>query len=56
MLNNNQKKYRGEIYKVLDYKLYTYYNYYTKVILPYEIYYLGFSSLLRDRALDYFYI
>jgi polyhydroxyalkanoate synthesis regulator phasin len=55
MLNDNQRKYGGEIYEVLDYKLYAFYECCTKVALPYEAYHLGFSSILRDRALDYFY-
>jgi len=51
----NKKKYRGGQYDILDIKLQILYDYYTKIRLDKTQFYLVFLSMLKERALDFYY-
>jgi hypothetical protein len=53
--NNNDKKYSGELYDILDVKLQVFYNCYNKVGLPEAQYHNAFSVMLKDEASNFYY-
>ena len=53
--NNNNKKYRGEEYNILDIKLQVFYNYCTKVRLLDNQFHLVFSIILKSQASTFYY-
>ncbi len=53
--NNNDKKYGGEEYDVLDVKLQVFYDYCSKIGLLEEQYYNTYSVMLKGRASDFYY-
>jgi hypothetical protein len=53
--NNDEKKFTGEIYNILDTKLRVFYNYCAKVGLLDIQYYNAFSVMLRGRAAIFYY-
>jgi hypothetical protein len=52
---NNAKKYRGEVYDILNAKLQVFYNRCITVRVLEEQYYIAFLIMLKDRASDFYY-
>jgi hypothetical protein len=52
---DNTKKYKGEVYNILNAKLQVFYNYYITVKVLKEQYYIAFSIMLKDQASDFYY-
>ena len=52
---NNAKKYRGEVYNILNAKLQVFYNYYITVRVLKEQYYIAFLIILKDWVSDFYY-
>jgi hypothetical protein len=52
---DNAKKYRGEVYDILNTKLQVFYNCYIIIGVPEEQYYIVFLIMLKDRASDFYY-
>ena len=52
---NNAKKYRGEVYNILNAKLQVFYNCYITVKVLKEQYYIAFPIMLKDWASDFYY-
>ena len=53
--SNNSKKYRGELFNILEYKLRIFFNYCEKVGLL-EVYLITiYLIILKDKALDFYY-
>jgi hypothetical protein len=53
--NDNNKKYGGELYDILNVKLQIFYNYCNKIGLPEDQYQNAFSLMLKDYASDFYY-
>ena len=53
--NNNNKKYGGKLYDILDIKLQVFYNCYNKVRLPKDQYHNAFLVMLKDCASTFYY-
>ena len=53
--NDNNKKYGGELYDILDVKLQVFYNCYNKVRLPEDQYHNAFLVMLKDYANAFYY-
>jgi hypothetical protein len=53
--NNDNKKYSGELYDILNVKLQIFYDYCNKIGLPEDQYYNTFSLMLKDHANDFYY-
>ena len=53
--NNDDKKYRGEEYDILDIKLQVFYDCCTKVGLPDSQFHLAFSIMLKGQASIFYY-
>ena len=53
--NDNNKKYRGELYDILDVKLQVFYNCCNKVGLPEDQYHNAFLVMLKDHASAFYY-
>ena len=53
--NDDDKKYSGKKYDVLDTKLQIFYNCCLKISLPNTLYNKAFSIMLRGRASDFYY-
>lgn len=53
--NNDEHKYGGEVYEVLEYKLRIFYDYCRKVGLLEENYIDAFSIILKGRASEYYF-
>jgi hypothetical protein len=53
--NDNDKKYSGELYDILDIKLQVFYDYYNKVRVPEDQYHNAFLVMLKDRASSFYY-
>ena len=52
---NNTKKYRGEVYDILNTKLQVFYNHYITVKVPKEQYYIAFLIILKNQASNFYY-
>jgi hypothetical protein len=52
---NNNKKYRGEVYNILNAKLQVFYNYCITVGVLEEQYYIAFLIILKNQASDFYY-
>ena len=52
---NNTKKYRGEVYNILNTKLQVFYNHCITVKVPEEQYYIAFPIMLKDQVSDFYY-
>ena len=52
---NNAKKYRGEVYNILNTKLQVFYNHCIIVGVPEKQYYIAFLIMLKDQASDFYY-
>ena len=52
---NNNKKYRGEVYNILNAKLQVFYNYCITVKMLKEQYYITFLIMLKNRVSDFYY-
>jgi hypothetical protein len=53
--NNDEKKFTGEMYDILNIKLRVFYNCYVKVGLPNTQYHNAFSIMLKGRAAIFYY-
>jgi hypothetical protein len=53
--NNNNKKYRGEEYDILDIKLQIFYNYCLKIGLLEEQYHHVYSAMLKGHTSFFYY-
>ncbi len=53
--NNDDKKYGGEEYDILDVKLQVFYDCCSKIGLPEEQYHNAYSIMLKERASNYYY-
>jgi hypothetical protein len=53
--NNNDKKYKGEEYNILDIKLQIFYDYCLKIGLSEAQYYYVYSAMLKRRASFFYY-
>jgi hypothetical protein len=53
--NNNDKKYKGEEYNILDIKLQIFYNCCSKIGLLKAQYYYAYSAMLKGRASFFYY-
>ena len=53
--NSESIKYRGEEYNILDQKLQVLYNYYKKIRISQDYYYIVFSTILKGRASNFYY-
>jgi hypothetical protein len=53
--NNNDKKYGGEEYNILDIKLQIFYDYYLKIRLSKAQYYYAYSAILKRHASFFYY-
>jgi hypothetical protein len=53
--NDNNKKYSGELYDILNVKLQIFYDYYNKIGLPEDQYHNVFSLMLKDYASNFYY-
>jgi hypothetical protein len=53
--NNNNKKYKGEEYNILDIKLQIFYNYCLKIGLLKAQYYYAYSAMFKRRASFFYY-
>ncbi len=53
--NNDNKKYSGEEYDILDVKLQVFYDYCSKIRLLDTQYYSVFSIILKGRASNFYY-
>jgi hypothetical protein len=53
--NNNDKKYRGEEYNILDIKLQIFYDYCLKIGLSKAQYYYAYLVILKRRASFFYY-
>jgi len=53
--NNDEKKFTGEMYDILDTKLRVFYDCCAKVGLPDTQYYNAFSVMLKGRAAIFYY-
>jgi hypothetical protein len=52
---NNNDKYSGELYDIIDIKLQVFYDYCNKVGLPEDQFQKAFSVMLKDRARSFYY-
>jgi hypothetical protein len=52
---NNNKKYRGEAYNILNTKLQVFYNYCIIVRVPEEQYHIAFLIMLKNQASNFYY-
>jgi hypothetical protein len=52
---DNNKKYRGEVYNILNTKLQVFYDHYITVKMLEEQYYIVFLIILKNRASDFYY-
>jgi hypothetical protein len=52
---DNNKKYGGEVYDILNTKLQVFYNRYIIVGVPEEQYYIAFPIMLKDWVSDFYY-
>ena len=52
---NNNNKYRGELYNILNIKLQVFYNCCNKVRLPKDQYYNTFSVMLKNHVSAFYY-
>jgi hypothetical protein len=52
---NNNKKYGGELYNILNIKLQVFYNYCNKVGVPEDQYHNAFLVMLKDCASTFYY-
>jgi hypothetical protein len=52
---NNAKKYRGEVYNILNAKLQVFYDHCITVGVPEEQYHMAFPIMLKDWASDFYY-
>jgi hypothetical protein len=52
---NNNKKYRGEVYNILNTKLQVFYNCCITVRVLEEQYYITFLIILKDQVSDFYY-
>jgi hypothetical protein len=53
--NNNDKKYRGEEYNILNIKLQIFYDYCSKIGLPKAQHHYAYSAILKGRASFFYY-
>jgi hypothetical protein len=53
--NNNDKKYKGEEYDILNIKLQIFYDYCLKIRLSEAQYYYMYSAMLKRRASFFYY-
>jgi hypothetical protein len=53
--NNNNKKYEGEEYNILDIKLQIFYDYCLKIGLSEAQYYYAYSAMLKRRTSFFYY-
>ena len=53
--SNDDRKYRGEEYDILDVKLQVFYDYYNKIGLLDTQYCNAFLIMLKERASNYYY-
>jgi hypothetical protein len=53
--NNDKKKFTGEMYDILNIKLWVFYNCCVKVGLPDIQYHNAFSIMLKGRAVTFYY-
>jgi hypothetical protein len=53
--SNDNKKYRGEEYDILDVKLQVFYNYCSKIRLPKTQYHHAYSIILKGRTSIFYY-
>ena len=51
----DDKKYRGREYDILDVKLQIFFDYYGKIGLEERQFHLIFSTMLKDKASDFYY-
>ena len=51
----DDKKYGGGEYDILDVKLQVFFDYYKKIGLEERQFYLVFSTILKDKASDFYY-
>jgi hypothetical protein len=52
---NNNKKYEGEVYNILNTKLQVFYDHCITVKVLEEQYYITFLIILKDRVSDFYY-
>jgi hypothetical protein len=52
---NNTKKYRGEVYNILNAKLQVFYNHCITVEVLEKQYYIAFPIMLKDWVSDFYY-
>ena len=52
---NNTKKYKGEVYDILNAKLQVFYNYYITIKVPEKQYYIVFLIILKNQISDFYY-
>ena len=52
---DNTKKYKGELYDILNAKLQVFYNYYITVKVLEEQYYIVFLIILKDQVSNFYY-
>ena len=52
---DNAKKYKGEVYNILNTKLQVFYDCYIIVKVLKEQYYMAFPIMLKDRASNFYY-
>ena len=52
---DDAKKYRGEVYNILNAKLQVFYDCYITVKVPKEQYYIAFPIILKNQASDFYY-
>jgi hypothetical protein len=53
--NNNNKKYKGEEYNILDIKLQIFYDYCLKIRLSEAQYYYAYSAMLKRHTSFFYY-
>ena len=51
----DNKKYRSGEYDILDVKLQVFFDYYRKIGLKERQFHLAFSTMLKDKASDFYY-
>ena len=51
----DDKKYGGREYDILDVKLQVFFDYYKKIGLEERQFHLAFSTMLKDKASDFYY-
>src|SRR6266567_2284750 len=55
LYSDQEKKFSGELYNVLNLKLYIFYNYCQKVGIEFNQYYNAYSVILKGQASTFYY-